>query len=74
MRFAIRKLWLENSQNTQQSTIEFSVCVAALMGEGVGSMEAKARGLMTSLVFGWRCRREILMVCDVLRRTLAEIL
>ena len=34
MRFAIQKLWLENSQNTQQSTVELTIFVDTPMGEG----------------------------------------
>jgi hypothetical protein len=36
-------LWLENSQNPQQSTVELAVFVNVPMGEGAGSMAAKAR-------------------------------
>jgi hypothetical protein len=43
VRFAIQKLWLENSQNPQQSTVELAVFVNVPMGEGAGSMAAKAR-------------------------------
>ena len=43
-RFPIESCWPANGKNTQQSAIILSVFVAALIEEGVGGMEAKARG------------------------------
>ena len=57
MRFAIQKLWLENSKNKQQSTVELTILVATLMGEGVGGMGAKARRL--NLLCGVRVRSSV---------------
>jgi hypothetical protein len=78
VRFEIRKLWLENSPNKQQSTVELTIFVDVPVGEGVGSMAANARRMnwwcgVEREVFGWR-RQKNLMVCGVSRCKLAEIL
>ena len=49
VRFAIRKVVVSKRHKTQQSTVELTVFVAALMGDGVGGIGAKARWL------NWLC-------------------
>jgi hypothetical protein len=51
----LEELWSANDTKTQQSTLQLTVFVAALMGEGVDGIGAKARWL--NWLCGFRVRR-----------------